>query len=837
MSNPLKIQEFPEISNKLAAPTKKSQFERQRAEAEAKRLRAAAETAAVFEDFVKSFEDEGPARSTSSRDRFGGREVLAAPGGGSLGGPSRRHFATAPSGPTGRGGIGASRTGLPSKGPGSLGPPPPSLGHKRAHDGTHPAEKNSKQALFAFADEPTAESEIKPGFPDLEDDDEHGPEDLKAERAGPRPNLHLSMLPPGSSPAVIKSYLPSHIVVETVRILPPTGPGSGHERRSMSALVTIAKDTAANDIDAAVNALQNKYLGSGYYLSISRHLSSAALGAGAPIVTGSSSALSSLPFGARPVYQVPAGYLSRAPPPHYRRGGFAPPSSYGHGQHERGSQSVQVSVSPPSDLAQLKLIHKTVEALLTHGPEFEALLMSRVEVQREERWAWLWDARSPGGVWYRWRLWEILSGSNRMGSRNAGRPNIIFESGAAWVAPSKPLRFEHTTHLEEFVSDSEYNSSDEEHEDEGDHQYHGGDGPPASTAAGGSSDAKTYLDPLQKSKLTHLLARLPTTTAKLRKGDVARVTAFAIEHAGPGADEVVDMITSNIWRPFALTSANPDRKRDEEHEVEPNKREPVKDHEDTSASKLIALYVISDILSSSSTSGVRHAWKYRQLFETVLKQRMVFEGLGQLEKAMQWGRLRAEKWKRSINSILTLWEGWCVFPHAAQEHFVSVFNNPPPTAAELKAADERASAEAANASKSKWKTVDVKAQVSEHTGPLDFSAPPAAKYEPPAFETDVDGEPMLDDGDLDGEMMEDLDGEPMADSEDEQSILDEVQPMEVDSPPPSAEHRDPPSVDSANGTSKDMRQYAEDQRKGDEREASHQQQPKAEDMFADSDDD
>jgi U2-associated protein SR140 len=57
------------------------------------------------------------------------------------------------------------------------------------------------------------------------------------------------------------------------------------------------------------------------------------------------------------------------------------------------------------------------------------------------------------------------------------------------------------------------------------------------------------------------LARLPTTNAKLRKGDVARVTAFAIERAGEGADEVVDLIVSNIEQPFAFTSANPDRKK------------------------------------------------------------------------------------------------------------------------------------------------------------------------------------------------------------------------------------------------------------------------------------
>ncbi len=41
------IKEFPDLSNKLSAPSKKSLFEKQKAEAEAKRIREAAETAAV----------------------------------------------------------------------------------------------------------------------------------------------------------------------------------------------------------------------------------------------------------------------------------------------------------------------------------------------------------------------------------------------------------------------------------------------------------------------------------------------------------------------------------------------------------------------------------------------------------------------------------------------------------------------------------------------------------------------------------------------------------------------------------------------------------------------
>src|SRR4051812_10146207 len=130
MSDSKKIDEFPEIDNKLAAPSKKSLFERQKAEAEAKRLREEAETAAVYEDFVKSFDDsDGTYNTSGTGRRLDGSIYGATSGAGSgSGGPSRRHFAGA------RGGL--------SSGPGSLGPPPPSLARKRALESSQASQRD-----------------------------------------------------------------------------------------------------------------------------------------------------------------------------------------------------------------------------------------------------------------------------------------------------------------------------------------------------------------------------------------------------------------------------------------------------------------------------------------------------------------------------------------------------------------------------------------------------------------------------------------------------------------------------------------------------------------------
>ncbi|CZT43068.1 uncharacterized protein RSE6_03048 [Rhynchosporium secalis] len=833
MSTSKKILEFPQAENKLQAPSKKSLFERQKAEQEAKRLREEAETKAVYEDFVKSFDDDDePSAGFSGLRPDEGQQFR----GGFSGGAPKRHFA--PNGPGGGKGYGDGTRGGGGRmgsGVGSLGPPP-NLAKKRTFENF---QRRDDRNLLAFDDYEHDERAPKRGNSDNDYGDGRDTE-REEERAIPKPTLRLASLPPGTSPAVIKALMPANLKVDSVRILPPSGPVVNTERKSMSAIVTLAKDTAANDIDTAVNGLQNRYLGYGYYLNLHRHLSSAAISSSSIIPTlGSSGA--SQPFGAKAV-DLPSAGRGHAPPPH-QRGGFAPPTSYGPPapQLSRGPL-LHVPVQAPRSIKELKLIHKVIENLLTHGPEFEALLMSRPDVQREEKWAWIWDPRSTGGVWYRWRLWEVLTGSTT--KRGQGKYLPLFEGSSAWKSPDQPLAYEYTTKLSEIVSDSEYNSSDDDESgDEGGNrrqQNHGAGGPPDPNSL--VDDGKAYLNPLEKAKFTHLLSRLPISTGKLRKGDVARVTAFAISHAGRGADEVVSMILSNIVKPFAYTSANPSSRkekadRDAEKEISGGVVAGEDDEEDTSAASLIGLYLISDILSSSSTSGVRHAWRYRSLFESALKARRTFEDLGRMERKMGWGKLKAEKWKRSVGMVLSLWEGWCVFPVESQEGFVKGFGEPPRTKEEVeeeRAKEEREREGEIREGKRRWKAVEeAKTPVSgeetmgdgEEEGNLDNE--------------DVDGEPMDEDEDLDGEPMldddEDLDGGPMPVEEDGEPMLEDL----VSAPPlPSASQPVPDSRGLSLSIPESTEQAAKKEGAGQgEGGQPRRPRPKAVDMFADSDDD
>ena len=761
--------ESEDVAAKLAAPAKKSLFERQKAEAEAKRLKEQAETAAVYEDFVKSFDND------EEDDAFGS----------STGGFSKRHFP-----PQNGLGRGTSTRGRGS-GPGSLGPPG-GFSRKRPYDqGAH--SRDNRHGIFAYDEHDRHNT--RTAFADDKDVRDDLARNRAQEKASAKPTLQLSSLPPGTSVAVVKSLMPPNLTVDAVKFL-----SSGTvERKAATAIVTLAEGTPAAELDTLVSTLQGKYLGWGFSLSISRHLSSAVSGSmlsAAPTTT-------SLPFGAKAINNGPQYTLSRAPPPNQR--GFAPPSSFGPNA-SRPTNPVQVNVKPPTDLRQLKMIHKTVELIVTHGPEFEALLMSRLEIQKDVKWAWIWDSRSDGGVYYRWRLWDILTNAQeRIKSgigRNANLTQNLFESGPSWLAPEAKLRFEYTTSLEDIVLNSDYDSSDDE--DSGDEgrrrleHLQGGASLPELIIPG-ENDIPAHMNPLYKAKLIHLLSRLPRTSARLRRGDVARTMAFAISHASTGADEVVSILTLNVHQPFSMNDAISSRNQDEMDTDAVDER----DKEDSSSAKLIGLYLISDVLSSSSTSGVRHAWRYRALFDATLRAYKTFAHLGRLEKDLAWGKLRAEKWKRSVMLLLSLWEGWCVFPAKTQEEFVDSFNNPPLTEEEQLAVNreekERVEKETA---KSKWKAVSIGNTVSQ------------------SDEQGVDGEAMEEE--LDGEPMEedDLDGEPMAENEDvdgEPMVIEEDAPENV--PVEEVVKEKTPQQETINLAIE-----------------SRRRRPKAEDMFADPDD-
>ncbi|KAI5788394.1 hypothetical protein EDC01DRAFT_722553 [Geopyxis carbonaria] len=764
---------FPNVRTKLSAPAKKSAFEKQRLEAEAKRLREEAETAAVYKDFVASFDDDEDAAAPAPASTGAGRGAFMP-----RGGAGRRHFNRAPA---------------PIPGPATA---------RKRRMGEDLEEELGE--VFMSAREKKRMQESNTGLLAFENSGTRGRALAKAEdsdsdsgKPHPKPTVLLSSLPPNITKATITDILSATTLkIDSIRIIPappPPGPQmpSPAVRKAATALVTLSADTPSSDIDAAVSLLNGRYIGFGFWLTIVRHLSSTVAGSNPNIPTMGST---SYPFGAKaPRPTGPTG-VGRGGP---HRGGFAPPQSFA----PPGARSVQLSnvmqvvVQPPSDLKTLKLIHRTVENLLTHGPEFEALLMSKDAVRSDEKFAWLWDARSPAGVYYRWKIWEIVTGYS---IDKTQVPAVdMFDTAAAgpgvppglWVPPKKTLKYEWAGSLKDVVDDEGF-MSDELDEDESDREDHA-DRPVGLVGGGEGKKTRGYLGVLERAKLIHLISRMPTQTSKVRRGDVARVMAFALEHAEGGmGEEIVDVLVSNILSPLSFTTAacppSADDSDASDSEQPPQittttttatttttttTNEPV----DTSPAKIVALWLVSDVLSNSSL-GVRAAWRYRQLFDTALRSRRVFQHLGAIYRHSGWGRMKAEKFRRGVvEGVLEGWEKWCIFPQTTQEAFLEAFLNP--DGVETAAAGEssggagsagtgkgvgkgagkaegkgKGGVKTVAGDKSRWKTVDATPSSFRPVSPAaDADADVDGVALPSSDEDDVDGEPLADSSDEDGD--------------------------------------------------------------------------------------
>ena len=822
------LTEFPDVTQKLSAPKKISAFEKERLAAQAKQQRAEAENAAALREFEDAFnvaddDDDLP------QHLMGGRGPPIGPRGGSsgYGGPGGRYGM--PPGPSSRGGPGSL---------GSLpGPPPPSIKRKRALDEMREAQEARREQEMLELGHSGSDSR---GSPQQTTRDEI--QDFDA----PRPTVQLTSLPPNIGVDELKSLLRDHLSVQSIRFLPPGGPGS-NIKRSASAIATLPSDISTTQIDTAVSALKDRYLGCGFYLSISRHLSSAAIH---PSMAANSVGSQVEPFGAEKPRDQSARYSMRNAPPPLDQRGFAPPDSYDTPSRlpygNATKQEPTVSVRPPLEIEAVKAIHAIVDQLLQEPDperalETEAMLMGLPEVQRDERFAFLFDSKSPAGVYYRYLLWspqEQNEATKDMKRRDQLPEKIHEDVSISWVPPYSDIAFPDLKSLEQVVTDIDYVSSDEESDDEGgEKQFNSG----RDEEGGTMTSDKKHLTPLQRARLVYLLSRLPTSNTRLRKGDVARVTHFAITHAGHGAEEVVDLLLLNVHKPFSYSLASKyedsDLDQDEEDDYEPDDNLtsldspstlPQKDgkrDDDPSNAKLIALYVISDILSASSTAGARNAWKYRQLFESGFKTLKTFEHLGKLDKELAWGRLKAEQWKRKVGVVFGIWEGWSVFSGDVQEELKMSFFEPPLTEAEKAAAQAEAEREEKRKHDEKW--MGKFKRVGQAGSPAG-SASPAPPSGPRIAETpkdDVDGVPMddidgapLDDG-IDGAPMEDLDGVPMEDD------LDGI-PMSLD-----GATDDRPEVP----TTEKKSEASSPLPKSNGKPPGPRRRMRAEDMFADSD--
>ncbi|KAI8927202.1 hypothetical protein BC831DRAFT_453174 [Entophlyctis helioformis] len=121
---------------------------------------------------------------------------------------------------------------------------------------------------------------------------------------------------------------------------------------------------------------------------------------------------------------------------------------------ETGLPDVRVSI--PTNPLLLGTIHRTIERVLVHGPQFEALLMARE--QNNQEYLFLFDSKSKEHIYYRWRLYSLLQGDTRDKWRHL--PFLMVEGGPRWIPPEMPFEEEPTVNDEDGGSGSDSSRSD-----------------------------------------------------------------------------------------------------------------------------------------------------------------------------------------------------------------------------------------------------------------------------------------------------------------------------------------------------------------------------------------
>ncbi|KAI7860901.1 hypothetical protein BDC45DRAFT_493073 [Circinella umbellata] len=197
----------------------------------------------------------------------------------------------------------------------------------------------------------------------------------------------------------------------------------------------------------------------------------------------------------------------------------------------------EIVVVKPTNIQHVKIIHRMIERVVKHGPEFEALIMKREE--SNPHFAFLFDNMSEEHVYYRWKLFSILQGDTRSDWRT--EPFQMFDGEAWWIPPDVPFD-------DEGMMDVLLDSEDEEKERNREHLKKGA------------------LGRIARQRFESMLRQIT-----FQRGTIARAMAFAIDHAD-AADEVIEIIIKALIIP-----------------------------ETPLAIKLARLYLVSDILHNSAS--------------------------------------------------------------------------------------------------------------------------------------------------------------------------------------------------------------------------------------------
>ncbi|KAH7139496.1 hypothetical protein B0J11DRAFT_424375 [Dendryphion nanum] len=434
------------------------------------------------------------------------------------------------------------------------------------------------------------------------------------DRRFPTVTARASNLPPGTSLGTVRKLFAKFpaLKITDIKDVPPSGPQTGRPSAAMK--ITFEEGTSIRDLELATNEFNDKlYLTRGYYLHLDRFLSE-----------NVSEVAPKLPFGAQ-WEEVESK-------------GIAPGEDIGRSHPDQGPpKRLVVRVQRPKDLATLRLIHMAVEGVIRGGMEYEAALMEDPRVQSEERFAWLYDQQHKYSPYYRWTIYRLVTGLNE--------PFELFENCGLWIPPP-PIPDEFAVTVADLDPDNEEMEIEEDE-----------------IQPGGLKAQVGILYPRSRAQLLWLLCRVPATPAQVC--EIAGPTTFCIEHADEDVEEIVELLVTNVFEPFALSKFNSQGRSNI------SSRQIIE-------TTINAMRILSDL---AVTCNARHnhmksgnAWQYRKLIGEALADRAVFSFLENLPIKLQLGRSSKEQYRKEINYVLEFWMEMKLFDQAIAKQFDIEFN-------------------------------------------------------------------------------------------------------------------------------------------------------------------
>ncbi|KAJ3416402.1 U2 snRNP-associated SURP domain-containing protein [Chytridiales sp. JEL 0842] len=343
------------------------------------------------------------------------------------------------------------------------------------------------------------------------------------------------------------------------------------------------------------------------------------------------------------------------------------------------SSKPEVIVVRPDDPDVVMLIHRTIERVITHGPQFETLLMEREF--RNPQFSFLFQNESLDHVYYRWKLFSLLNGDSKYSWPTEAFS--MFDEGAQWIPPSVP--FDDDNGADELESSSDESTSSSEHHETRRKESHKGN----------------TLERRRRIKLEAMLRKI-----NQERDSIASAMVFCIDHAY-AAEEIADLIAQSL-----LIAATP---------VFPT--------------KIARLYLLSDILHNSSAS-VPNAWKLRAAFEKHLPR--IFAHLGVVWKSIA-ARLRAEQMRKAVFAVVGVWEKWIVFNRDFTDDLKTRFQAAASKAADDEKRDDslRKRLQAQMEAKTGVFTID------DELDGMPMNVGKKAEADPEEYDDDLDGVPLV----------------------------------------------------------------------------------------------